>query len=76
MHSAVQLIPFHQHNITDELNCDLFSVLTEETSSGLLSFMRKTKSVRHKPELEGIYLDDLKLDEMDPEVVKLYFPKK
>ncbi|KAL5014363.1 hypothetical protein ScPMuIL_008633 [Solemya velum] len=45
-------------------------------SSGLLGFMRKTKSVRHKPELEGIYLDDLKLDEMDPEVVKLYFPKK
>ncbi|XP_069106044.1 phosphatidate phosphatase LPIN2-like isoform X2 [Argopecten irradians] len=47
-----------------------------ETSGGLFQFMRKTKAVRHKPEEEGIYLDDLKLEEMDPEVAKLYFPKR
>ncbi|OWF49318.1 Phosphatidate phosphatase LPIN2 [Mizuhopecten yessoensis] len=49
---------------------------TTETSGGLFKFMRKTKAVRHKPEEEGIYLDDLKLEEMDPEIAKLYFPKR
>ena len=34
--------------------------------------MRKTKKLRHQPEMEGIYLDELKLDEMDPEVAALY----
>ena len=39
---------------------------------GLFQFMRKTKKLRHQPETEGIYLDELKLDEMDPEVAALY----
>ncbi|KAL3892441.1 hypothetical protein ACJMK2_004647 [Sinanodonta woodiana] len=43
---------------------------------GLFHFMRQTKNVRHRPEKEGIYLDDLNLEEMDPEVAKLYFPKR
>lgn len=34
--------------------------------------MRKTKKIRHRPEEEGIYLDDLNLNEMDPEVAALY----
>ncbi len=34
--------------------------------------MRKTKKIRHMPEKEGIYLDDLNLGEMDPEVAQLY----
>ncbi|ELT87039.1 hypothetical protein CAPTEDRAFT_223314 [Capitella teleta] len=46
----------------------------EASSGGLLSFMRKTKKVRHQPEQEGIYLEDLNLDEMDPEVAALYLP--
>ncbi|KAK3088821.1 hypothetical protein FSP39_024180 [Pinctada imbricata] len=54
------------------------SALTDEqqSSNSLFQFMKKTKKVRHKPEVEGIYLDDLNLEEMDPEVAKLYFPKK
>jgi phosphatidate phosphatase LPIN len=44
----------------------------EVSSGGLLSFMRKTKKVRHQPEQEGIYLEDLNLDQMDPEVAALY----
>ncbi|KAJ8322304.1 hypothetical protein KUTeg_000775 [Tegillarca granosa] len=56
-------------------------IMTEENdqqtaSGGLFQFMRKTKNVRHKPEGEGIYLDDLNLEEMDPAVAKLYFPKR
>ena len=30
-------------------------------SGGLFQFMRKTKNMRHKPEEEGIYLDDLNI---------------
>ncbi|XP_052763663.1 phosphatidate phosphatase LPIN3-like isoform X1 [Mya arenaria] len=45
-------------------------------SGGLFHFMRKTKNVRHKPEAEGIYLDDLNLNNMDEETAKLYFPKR
>lgn len=51
-------------------------LLSIEASSkppgGLFQFMRKTKKIRHQPEKEGIYLDDLNLDEMDPEVAALY----
>ncbi|KAK7022848.1 Lipin-3 [Halocaridina rubra] len=41
----------------------------------MFSFMRATKKVRHNPESEGIYLDDLNLEELDPEVTALYFPR-
>ncbi len=49
-------------------------MLTEENkpSGGLFQFMRMTKKIRHQPEQGGIYLDDLNLDEMDPEVAQLY----
>lgn len=50
--------------------------VADSETRGLWSFMRNTKKIRHKPEEGGIYLDDLKLDEMDPEVAALYFPKK
>lgn len=43
---------------------------------GLFQFMRQTKNVRHKPEEEGIYLDDLNLADMDEKTAKLYFPKR
>ncbi|XP_051163816.1 phosphatidate phosphatase LPIN2 isoform X2 [Leptopilina boulardi] len=42
--------------------------------SGMFSFMKKTSRVRHNPESEGIYLSDIKADELDPEVAALYFP--
>jgi hypothetical protein len=42
--------------------------------SGMFSFMKKTKRIRHNPESEGIYLSDLKAEELDPEVAALYFP--
>ncbi|XP_076034413.1 phosphatidate phosphatase LPIN isoform X4 [Oratosquilla oratoria] len=42
---------------------------------GMFSFMRATKKARHNPESEGIYLDDLNLEELDPEVAALYFPR-
>ncbi|XP_060552221.1 phosphatidate phosphatase LPIN3-like [Ruditapes philippinarum] len=45
-------------------------------SGGLFQFMRKTKNFRHKPEEEGIYLDDLNIKDMDEETAKLYFPKR
>ncbi|XP_076083384.1 phosphatidate phosphatase LPIN1-like isoform X1 [Mytilus galloprovincialis] len=48
----------------------------KQSSSGLFQFMKSTRNVRNKPELEGIYLDDLNLEEMSPEVAKLYFPKR
>ena len=48
----------------------------KKSSSGLFQFMKTTRNVRHKPELEGIYLDDLNLEEMSPDVAKLYFPKR
>ena len=49
-------------------------ILADEmkAAGGLFNFMRKTKKVRHQPEQEGIYLDDLNLEEMDPEVAALY----
>lgn len=47
-----------------------------KTPGGLFQFMRKTKNIRHKPEEEGIYLDDLNLEDMDEETAKLYFPNK
>ncbi|XP_037080656.1 phosphatidate phosphatase LPIN1-like isoform X2 [Pollicipes pollicipes] len=43
--------------------------------SGMFSFMRKTKKARHNPVSEGIYLDDLNLESLDPEVAALYFPR-
>ena len=48
----------------------------QQAQSNLFQFMKKTKKVRHKPEGEGIYLADLNLQDMDPEVAKLYFPQK
>ncbi|CAH1773471.1 unnamed protein product [Owenia fusiformis] len=44
----------------------------EKPTGGLFHFMRKTKKMRHQPEQEGIYLDDLSLDQMDPEIAALY----
>ncbi len=38
----------------------------------MFQFMRKTKKIRHQPEQGGIYLDDLNMDEMDPEIAQLY----
>lgn len=49
--------------------------IADAEASGLWSFMRSTKKLRHKPEQGGIYLDDLNVQEMDPEVAALYFPK-
>ncbi|XP_045182167.2 phosphatidate phosphatase LPIN3-like [Mercenaria mercenaria] len=57
----------HQTSIPDEKN---------KGSGGLFQFMRKTKNFRHKPEEEGIYLDDLNIEDMDDETAKLYFPKR
>ncbi|KAF2349469.1 Lipin middle domain, partial [Trinorchestia longiramus] len=42
---------------------------------GMLSFMRATKKARHNPQSEGIYLEELNPDDLDPEVAALYFPK-
>lgn len=39
--------------------------------SGMFSFMKKTKHLRHGTQ-EGIYLSELNAD--DPEVAELYFP--
>ena len=41
----------------------------------MLNFMRATKKARHNPESEGIYLEDLNVSALDPEVAALYFPK-
>ena len=38
-----------------------FSDEKAAASGGLFQFMRKTKNMRHKPEEEGIYLDDLNI---------------
>lgn len=55
----------------------LFPPLDDERSvlGSMFSFMRATKKARHNPESEGIYLDDLNLEELDPEVAALYFPR-
>lgn len=57
--------------------CVGLSSLDDERSvlGSMFSFMRATKKARHNPESEGIYLDDLNLDELDPEVAALYFPR-
>ncbi|CAG2191472.1 LPIN [Mytilus edulis] len=47
----------------------------KQSSSGLFQFMKSTRNVRNKPELEGIYLDDLNLEEMSPEVAAI-LPQK
>lgn len=39
--------------------------------SGMFSFMKKTKHLRHGQQ-EGVYLSELNAD--DPEVAALYFP--
>ena len=58
----------------DNGNPLLFSVIVgvEGEQGGLFTFMRQTKKMRHQPDKEGIYLDDLNLDEMDPEIAALY----
>ncbi|XP_023215611.1 phosphatidate phosphatase LPIN1-like [Centruroides sculpturatus] len=43
--------------------------------SGMWNFMRSTKKLRHMPESEGIYLDDLNFNDLDPEIAALYLPK-
>ena len=45
---------------------------TAATSGGLFQFMRKTKKLRHQPEQQGVYLEELKLEDLDPEVASLY----
>lgn len=40
----------------------------------MLGFMKKTKHIRHNPASEGIYLSELNVDELEPEVAALYFP--
>ncbi|CAG0880000.1 unnamed protein product [Cyprideis torosa] len=41
---------------------------------GIFSFMRRTKKLRHQPEAGGIYLNDLDLNQLDPQTAALYFP--
>nr|UEK51521.1 lipin-like protein [Parasacculina yatsui] len=43
--------------------------------AGMFSFMRSTRRVRHDPISEGVYLDDLDLQSLEPEVAALYFPR-
>lgn len=62
--------------VTAESDKRVTDLDNKQSSSGLFQFMKTTRNVRHKPELEGIYLDDLNLDEMSPDVAKLYFPKR
>ena len=51
------------------------SPLDEKGAGGLFNFMKSTKKIRHQPEKEGIYLSDLNLDELDPEIASLYLYK-
>lgn len=39
----------------------------------MLGFMKKTKHIRHNSQ-EGVYLSDLNLEELEPEMAALYFP--
>lgn len=56
--------------------CGLLATEDERSVLGsMLRFMRVTKKARHNPESEGIYLEDLNLEELDPEVAALYFPR-
>jgi len=45
----------------------------EKTSGGIFQFMRATKKMRHQPDQEGIYLDDL---ELESEIAALYLYQK
>ncbi|XP_046671825.1 phosphatidate phosphatase LPIN3 isoform X2 [Homalodisca vitripennis] len=42
----------------------------------MLGFMKKTKHIRHNPSQaqDGIYLSDINVEDLDPEVAALYFP--
>lgn len=51
---------------------ELCDHLEDKPSGGLFQFMRKTKKIRHQPQEGGIYLEDLNLTDMDPEVAALY----
>lgn len=70
-----------QKSDSSAANADKIGKTTKEEDdersvlSSMFSFMRATKKARHNPESEGIYLDDLNLDELDPEVAALYFPR-
>uniref|UniRef100_T1JA68 phosphatidate phosphatase n=1 Tax=Strigamia maritima TaxID=126957 RepID=T1JA68_STRMM len=72
----------HLHDSTisdDEMHAKRLEQESDDHRSmlgGMFRFMRKTKKIRHQPESEGIYLDELNPDEMDPEVAKLYFPQR
>ncbi|KAG1682683.1 Phosphatidate phosphatase LPIN2 [Nymphon striatum] len=52
------------------------AVSQKSVLGGMFRFMRKTKKMRHRPQSEGIYLDDLNIDELSPEVAALYFPRR
>ncbi|XP_054266582.1 phosphatidate phosphatase LPIN3 isoform X2 [Macrosteles quadrilineatus] len=39
----------------------------------MLGFMKKTKHIRHNSQ-EGVYLSDLNVEELEPEMAALYFP--
>ncbi|CAG0882059.1 unnamed protein product [Darwinula stevensoni] len=56
-------------------NPDKESADQQSMLGGMFSFMRRTKKIRHQPEAGGIYLDDLDMNQIDPEVAALYFPK-
>lgn len=59
----------------EDCKFDNFVNVADAEATGLWSFMRSTRKLRHKPQEGGIYLDDLNAEEMDPEVAALYFPK-
>lgn len=40
--------------------------------NNMLGFMKKTKHIRHHSQ-EGIYLSDINVEELDPEIAALYF---
>jgi hypothetical protein len=39
----------------------------------MLGFMKKTKHIRHNSQ-DGVYLSDLNVEELEPEMAALYFP--
>ena len=65
-----------QRETSSYLHCDAIESADQQSMlGGMFSFMRRTKKIRHQPEAGGIYLDDLDMNQIDPEVAALYFPK-
>ncbi|XP_077990514.1 phosphatidate phosphatase LPIN2-like [Glandiceps talaboti] len=77
--SEIEVGPMHAMEAGADVTSSEEAKQKQSMLGSMFRFMRRTKKIRHSQSIEGgIYLDDLpsNLDDLDPEVAALYFPKQ